>query len=101
MCIRDRPFVHNGGYRSVGHRLSVATARSVRTAADTLAAVVRRSAARGVVARGPTAQVALSTASTYPESTASAFELAARLGYDGLEVMVWTDPVSPNIKALL
>ena len=72
----------------------------MRTAADTLAAVIRQSAARGLVARVPTAQVALSTASTYPESTASAFELAARLGYDGLEVMVWTDPVSQDIEAL-
>ena len=38
--------------------------------------------------------VTLSTASTYPESTAASFEIAARLGYDGLEVMVLTDAVS-------
>ncbi len=44
--------------------------------------------------------MALSTASTYPESTASAFEIASRLGYDGVEVMVWTDPVSQDIDAL-
>jgi sugar phosphate isomerase/epimerase len=44
--------------------------------------------------------VALSTASCYPESTASAFETAARLGYDGVEVMVWTDPVSQDINAI-
>jgi sugar phosphate isomerase/epimerase len=36
----------------------------------------------------------------YPESTATAFELAARLGYDGVEVMVWTDPVSQDVEAL-
>jgi sugar phosphate isomerase/epimerase len=48
----------------------------------------------------PTARVALSTASVYPESTANAFEIAARLGYDGVEVMVWTDPVSQDIDAL-
>ena len=48
----------------------------------------------------PTAQVALSTASVYPESTATAFEMAARLGYDGVEVMVWTDPVSQDVTAL-
>jgi sugar phosphate isomerase/epimerase len=54
--------------------------------------------AHGVVI--PTAQVALSTASAYPESTASAFELAARLGYDGVEVMVWSDPVSQDVDAL-
>jgi sugar phosphate isomerase/epimerase len=48
----------------------------------------------------PAAQVALSTASVYPESTANAFEIAARLGYDGVEVMVWTDPVSQDVNAL-
>ena len=50
--------------------------------------------------RVPGARVALSTASVYPESTAGAFEVAARLGYDGVEVMVWTDPVSQDIDAL-
>ncbi|MCW2724012.1 MAG: hypothetical protein JWN35_933 [Frankiales bacterium] len=53
-----------------------------------------------VVARVPAARVALSTASVYPESTANAFEIAARLGYDGVEVMVWTDPVSQDVTAL-
>lgn len=48
----------------------------------------------------PEAKVALSTASTYPESTATAFEVASRLGYDGIEVMVWTDPVSQDVDAL-
>jgi sugar phosphate isomerase/epimerase len=54
----------------------------------------------GSVLSVPAAKVALSTASTYPESTASAFEIAARLGYDGVEVMVWTDPVSQDVEAL-
>jgi sugar phosphate isomerase/epimerase len=48
----------------------------------------------------PDVKVALSTASVYPESTATAFEVAARLGYDGVEVMVWTDPVSQDVEAL-
>ncbi len=52
------------------------------------------------VVRVPAAKVALSTASTYPESTASGFEIAGRLGYDGVEVMVWTDPVSQDVDAL-
>jgi sugar phosphate isomerase/epimerase len=52
------------------------------------------------VAQVPSAKVALSTASTYPESTASAFEIASRLGYDGVEIMVWTDPVSQDVEAL-
>ncbi|WP_372511879.1 sugar phosphate isomerase/epimerase family protein [Frankia umida] len=54
----------------------------------------------GSALRVPAARVALSTASTYPESTASAFEMAARLGYDGVEIMVWTDPVSQDPQAL-
>jgi sugar phosphate isomerase/epimerase len=52
------------------------------------------------VIRVPEAKIALSTASVYPESTAAAFEVAARLGYDGVEVMVWTDPVSQDPAAL-
>jgi sugar phosphate isomerase/epimerase len=51
-------------------------------------------------ARIPAAKVALSTASTYPESTPAAFEMASRLGYDGVEIMVWTDPVSQDPQAL-
>jgi sugar phosphate isomerase/epimerase len=50
--------------------------------------------------RVPEAKVGLATASVYPESTANAFEIAARLGYDGVEVMVWTDPVSQDPTAL-
>lgn len=46
------------------------------------------------------AKVGLSTASVYPESTAAAFELAAKVGYDGVEVMVWTDSVSQDPYAL-
>ncbi len=48
----------------------------------------------------PDTKVVLSTASVYPASTAVAFELAAKLGYDGVEVMVWNDPVSQDIDAL-
>ena len=53
-----------------------------------------------LVVRESPAKVALATASVYPESTANAFEIAARLGYDGVEVMVWTDPVSQDVTAL-
>ncbi len=48
----------------------------------------------------PAARVALSTASVYPESTAAAFEIARRLGYDGIELMVFTDPVSQDPDAV-
>ncbi len=44
--------------------------------------------------------VALSTASTYPESTAHAFAWAARLGYDAVEVMVGIDALSQQISAV-
>lgn len=45
--------------------------------------------------------IGLSTASVYPESTAVGFELAARLGYDAVEVMVGIDPVSQDVDAVL
>jgi sugar phosphate isomerase/epimerase len=48
----------------------------------------------------PATPVVLSTSSVYPERTTDAFEAAARLGYDGLEVMVYTDPVSQSADAL-
>jgi sugar phosphate isomerase/epimerase len=44
--------------------------------------------------------VLLSTSSVFPEPTSAAFEMAAKLGYDGVEVMVWTDPVSQDVAAL-
>ncbi|HET8599162.1 MAG TPA: sugar phosphate isomerase/epimerase family protein [Segeticoccus sp.] len=44
--------------------------------------------------------VLLSTASCYPDSCAGAFDVADRLGYDGVEVMVWTDPTSQESGAL-
>lgn len=49
----------------------------------------------------PGATVALSTASVYPEGCAAAFDTAARLGYDAVEVMVWNDPVSQEPGALV
>jgi sugar phosphate isomerase/epimerase len=52
------------------------------------------------VAKEPGPPVALSTSSVYPERTPDAFEIAARLGYDGIEVMVYTDPVSQDADVL-
>ena len=51
-------------------------------------------------AKVPGPPVALSTSSVYPERTPDAFEMAARLGYDGIEVMVYTDPVSQDADVL-
>jgi len=48
----------------------------------------------------PRIPVLLSSSSVFPEPTAAAFELAAALGYDGVEVMVWTDAVSQDAGAL-
>ncbi|MEN3305351.1 MAG: hypothetical protein V7603_1553 [Micromonosporaceae bacterium] len=42
----------------------------------------------------------LSTSSVFPEPTSAAFEMASTLGYDGIEVMVWTDAVSQDAGAL-
>ena len=44
--------------------------------------------------------VSLSTSSVYPESTAVGFELAAGLGYEGVEVMVGIDEISSDIGAV-
>ncbi len=44
--------------------------------------------------------MALSTASVYPQTCADAFEMAARLGYDGVEVMVWSDRTSQDPDAV-
>ena len=51
-------------------------------------------------ARSSSPLVALSTASVYPESTEAGFELAAELGFDGVELMVWNDPVSQDLRAV-
>lgn len=48
----------------------------------------------------PVPRIGLSTASMYPANAATAFATAARLGYDGVEVMVWTDPVTQEPGAL-
>ncbi|GAA1719721.1 sugar phosphate isomerase/epimerase [Isoptericola hypogeus] len=44
--------------------------------------------------------VTLSTASVYPRRAAFAFEVAAELGYDGVEVMVWSDEATQDPAAL-
>jgi sugar phosphate isomerase/epimerase len=49
---------------------------------------------------GVVTPVLLSTSSVFPEPTSAAFEMAATLGYDGVEVMVWTDAVSQDVGAL-
>lgn len=48
--------------------------------------------------QGP--RIALSTASVFPDRTPDAFEVAARLGYDGIEVMVSADAVSQDVDVL-
>lgn len=48
----------------------------------------------------PGPPILLSTSSVYPENCAYAFDLAERLGYDGVEIMVWTDPLTQEAGAL-
>lgn len=43
----------------------------------------------------------LSTTSVYPERTGSGFELAASLGYDGVELMVGIDPVASDVDYMV
>lgn len=47
------------------------------------------------------ATVTLSTSSVYPLGPAAAFETAARLGYDGIEVMTLSDPLTQDVTGLL
>lgn len=51
---------------------------------------------------GPHGSVAvtLSTSSVYPHGPAQAFDIADRLGYDGIEVMVLSDPTTQDAVAL-
>lgn len=44
--------------------------------------------------------VGLSTSSVYPLGVERAFELAVQHGYDGIEVLVWSAPVSQDTEAL-
>ncbi|MGI5188574.1 sugar phosphate isomerase/epimerase family protein [Promicromonospora sp. CA-289599] len=48
----------------------------------------------------PDVQVTLSTASVFPRRVPLAFESAAELGYDGVEVMVWSEEVTQNPRSL-
>ncbi|MEO6795011.1 MAG: sugar phosphate isomerase/epimerase [Mycobacterium sp.] len=48
----------------------------------------------------PAIKVGLSTASVYPMRAEVAFEYAAQLGYDGVELMVWGESVSQDIAAV-
>lgn len=48
----------------------------------------------------PAIKVGLSTASVYPLKTEAAFAYAAKLGYDGVELMVWGEAVSQDIAAV-
>jgi sugar phosphate isomerase/epimerase len=50
---------------------------------------------------GDVAKVVLSSSSVYPESTAAAFALGSRLGYDGLEIMVGIDDASADLDTLV
>ncbi|WP_035832726.1 sugar phosphate isomerase/epimerase family protein [Jonesia quinghaiensis] len=44
--------------------------------------------------------ITLSTASVFPRRAGFAFELASRLGYDGVEVMVWSESVTQDAVRL-
>jgi sugar phosphate isomerase/epimerase len=50
--------------------------------------------------KAPRPLIALSTASVFPDRAPDAFEAAARLGYDGVEVMVSADAVSQDVDVL-
>lgn len=45
-------------------------------------------------------RVGLSTASVYPQNTEAAFQYAADLGYDGVELMVWAEQISQDTETI-
>src|SRR5688500_1013808 len=65
--------------------------------------VDRRVLSRGrtnLVDVSPRVPVLLSTSSVFPEPTAAAFQVAASVGYDAVEDLVWSDAVSQDAGAL-
>ena len=42
----------------------------------------------------------MSTASVYPEPMAAGFSIAAELGYDGVELMVWNERGSQQLRSV-
>src|SRR4051812_1518597 len=80
--------------------LIVAGGAAARAGAARSLGCMAEGVGEGRAVRVPGAPVALSTASVYPQACADAFVFAADLGYDGIEVMVWTDPVSQEVSSL-
>ncbi len=74
--------------------------RAVRLGAGNGDSARQQTGLAGGAKKASAVPVALSTASVFPERTTDAFEIAARLGYDGIEVMVTADPVSQDPKVL-
>ncbi|WP_194895554.1 sugar phosphate isomerase/epimerase family protein [Catenulispora pinisilvae] len=60
-----------------------------------------RTDSTGTTEQVTTPKVGLSTSSVYPEPTRYAFDVAARLGYDGVELMVSIDPASQHPDKVL
>lgn len=54
----------------------------------------------GSSAATPNVAVGLSTSAIFPSGANRAFEVASEVGYDGVEVMVWSDPVSQDVRKL-
>jgi sugar phosphate isomerase/epimerase len=62
--------------------------------------VTRAGGAASGSAPGARPLIALSTASVFPEPLTYAFEIAARLGYDGVELMPLGDPASQDLETV-
>ena len=96
--------VERGRHLPVGaaRRGDPAPARPARIGITVLRWLVRVPGCEGatLAAVNSRVPVLLSSSSVFPEPTAAAFEMAATLGYDGVEVMVWTDAVSQDAGAL-
>jgi sugar phosphate isomerase/epimerase len=90
----DSPGCQRAQARPDRHRLATREFRKLKRDPDS------RGDALGRIAPASGALVALSSASVFPERTPDAFEAAARLGYDGVEVMVSLDLISQDVDVL-
>jgi|GEM_PF-52104 len=76
-------------------------ARALLRAAQTSQVLVSQpQASQELTSPASKALITLSTASLYPLRAQHTFEAASELGYDGVEVMIWSDPITQDADEL-
>src|SRR5450755_563940 len=101
-CRRRQSGAPCGRARRPGrHKLAASGCQAGKLGEDTgRESPASRGDSLGRIAPASGALVALSSSSVFPERMPDAFETAARLGYDGSEVMVTTDLISQDVDVL-